>query len=85
MPLKPMFSRAPLTRQPLAPLAPEGIRLTGIAGETLERLCSLALQAPMSAALADGALTCAGGKNGTMGTGTLTNSRTGRKSAPAAC
>lgn len=59
MPLKPMFSRAPLTRQPLAPLAPEGIRLTGIAGETLERLCSLALQAPMSAALADGALTCA--------------------------
>lgn len=59
MPLKPMFSRAPLTRQPLAPLAPEHIRLEGDAGETLERLCALAMQAPMSAALAEGALACA--------------------------
>ena len=47
MPLKPMFSRAPLTRQPLAPLAPEHIRLEGSAAETLERLCALAMQAPL--------------------------------------
>ena len=59
MPLKPMFSRAPLTRQPPAPLAPEAVSLEGQAGKTLERLCALAMQAPMSAALADGALACA--------------------------
>lgn len=59
MPLKPMFSRAPLTRQPLAPLAPEHIRLEGPAAETLERLCALAASTPMTAELAEGALTCA--------------------------
>ena len=59
MPLKPMFSRAPLTRQPLAPLAPEHIRLEGSAAETLERLCALAASTSMNAELAEGALTCA--------------------------
>lgn len=59
MPLKPMFSRAPLTMQPLAPLAPEAIALEGSAREMLEKLCALALQAPMGPALAEGALTCA--------------------------
>ena len=59
MPLKPMFSRAPLTMQPLAPLAPEAIALEGSARETLEKLCALALQAPMGPALAEGALACA--------------------------
>ena len=44
MPLKPMFSRAPLTMQPLAPSAPEAIALEGSARETLEKLCALALQ-----------------------------------------
>ncbi len=59
MPLKPMFSRAPLTRQPFAPLSPEHVRLEGAAAETLNRLCALAACAPMSAELAAGALACA--------------------------
>lgn len=59
MPLKPMFSRAPLTVQPLAPLAPETIALEGPTRKTLEKLCALAMQAPMAPALAEGALACA--------------------------
>ncbi len=59
MPLKPMFSRAPLTRRPLAPLAPEHIRLTGAAQDTLGALCALAQEAPLTAGLCRGALQCA--------------------------
>lgn len=54
MPLKPMFSRAPLTMQPLAPLAPEAIALEGSARETAGEA--------MRAGLAGAHGTCPGGR-----------------------